>query len=262
MGTRRSSKFGNSLDFSDFRPYQPGDDVRQIDWNVYARTNRHFIKRYLDEQELSITIYLDCSSSMGFEEEKWNMAKSLAAAIGYMGLSNEDRVSVVPVSSSMKAFSNKKGFVFSNEMLRHIENYRATNSNNSFFIDMPNYRVRKSALSFIISDCLEPYDHVVEQLKVVQANQQLRLIQLLSKTEVNPEVTGDVRLINVENEVDTVQVSVNRKVIHGYKQRLKSHCLHIEKACRERGIGYLQVNTSQTLEEILFREMAKKGWLS
>src|SRR5690606_27262037 len=83
-GLRRSGKFGSSLEFSDFRQYQPGDDVRQIDWNVYGRTQKYYIKRYLDEQDISVAIYFDVSSSMRFIPSKWEMAKTLAASLGYV----------------------------------------------------------------------------------------------------------------------------------------------------------------------------------
>lgn len=260
-GKRRSAAFGSSLDFSDFRAYQPGDDVRQIDWNVYARTNRHYIKRYLDEQELSLAVYLDCSLSMGLEKEKWQMAKSLAAAIGYTGLVNDDRVSVIPVSEKGLAFSRKKGVVFANQMLRQMESFEAGESG-SFTEKLPRYRQQKTALSFIISDFLEPVEQVADRLKLLQTNQQLRVIHLLSEKEMNPELSGDVKLINVEQETDTVQVSVTRGVISSYKERLREHCRLIEKTCMDRGIGYVQVSTGQSIDEILFSRMRKKGWLA
>lgn len=260
-GSRRSKMFGSSLDFSDFRPYQPGDDVRQIDWNVYARTHRHYIKRFLDEQELSLTIYLDCSSSMGLEKEKWQAAKALVAAIAHIGLANDDRVSIIPVSPDNVPFLHKKGVVFSNEMVQQIQTYDPTNNIN-FFEKLPQYRQRKSMLSFLVSDCLEPVDVMINQLRVVQSHQQLRLVHLLSERELNPVISGDVKLIDVENDSDIVQVSVNRQVLQHYRERLREHCLSLEKQCSERGIGYVRVSSGQSLDDILFLEMRKKGWLA
>ncbi len=260
-GSRRSKMFGSSLDFSDYRPYQPGDDVRQVDWNVYARTKRHYIKRFLDEQELSLTIYLDCSSSMGLEEKKWQTAKALTAAIAHIGLANDDRVSIIPVSKRNVPFLNKKGIVFSKQMVQQIEMFKSS-VEDRFFEQLPQFRQPKSMLSFLISDCLEQVDEMIKQMKVLQAHQQLRVVHLLSEIELTPTMSGDLQLINVEQETDIVQVSVNRQVLKQYEQRLRQHCFTLEKQCNERGIGYIQVNTAQSLEDILFFEMRKNGWLA
>ncbi len=259
-GSRKSSVFGSSLDFSDFRPYQPGDDVRQIDWNVYARTNRHYIKRFLDEQELSITVMLDCSASMHFDEAKWKKAKALCAAISYIGLANDDRITFVPVGAGNKPFRNKKGVVFSSQMMTYVDSVKGTEQE-QFFSIVEHYRQPTTALTFIVSDCLENSEIVIDKLKKLQTNQQLRLVQLLSEAEMEPATVGDLKLIDVETK-ETVQVSLNRQVLTTYKQRLQAHCHEIEKACHERGIGYLLLSTKQSLDHVIFSEMRKNGWLS
>lgn len=262
--------FGSSLDFSDFRPYQPGDDVRQVDWNVYARTKRHYIKRFLDEQELSMAIYLDCSASMGLEKEKWQAAKAVTAAIAHIGLANDDRVSVIPVGGSAEPesgasgntpFLQKKGVVFANEMTQRVEAFQPASESGGFFQMLARFRQPKAMLSFVVSDFLEPVDRIMDALKVLQSGQQLRVVQLLSEEELHPGLSGDVRLVDVENKGDAVQVSVNRQVLAQYEARLREHCLSLEKQCSDRGIGYVQVNAGQSLEEIFFYEMRKKGWL-
>ncbi|SDY13912.1 Protein of unknown function DUF58 [Evansella caseinilytica] len=260
-GSRRSTMFGSSLDFSDFRAYQPGDDVRQIDWNVYARTKRHYIKRFLDEQELSLAIYLDCSLSMGLEEEKWRAAQAVTAAIAHIGLANDDRVSVIPVSKKNVPYVNKKGIVFSNEMVRQVESYSASETDD-FFASLSRYRQPKAVLSFLISDCFKPAAELIQHLKAVQAHQQLRIVHLLSETERNPALSGDLKLIDVENGDDIVQVSMNRQVLRQYQERLTEHSRSLEKQCNQRGIGYVQVSAGQPLEEMFFFEMRKLGWLA
>ncbi|MBU9720626.1 MULTISPECIES: DUF58 domain-containing protein [Bacillaceae] len=259
-GRRRSSTYGSSLDFSDFRPYQLGDDIRQIDWNVYARTHKHYIKRFLDEQELSITIFIDCSISMGKERKKWKMAKALAAMVAYIGLANDDRVSIIPVSNDNYPFLNKKGMVFTQEMLSQVDTYQATEEK-GFFELLASFRQSKSNLSFIISDFLEPIEIIVEKLKHIQVNQHLRIIHLLSEEELHPSFNGDVNLLDVEKKLAPVQVSVNRQVIYAYKERLTKHCKQIEKLCHERGMEYIKLSTAQSLESILYHNMKQRGWL-
>ena len=119
-GERRSSKHGTSLEFSDFRIYTPGDDPRLIDWNAFARTQKHYIKRYLDEQELFVTIYLDGSKSMMIPIEKWEMAKSITACLGYMSLVNDDRISVFPVGTGSTSFTYKKGRAYAGKLVNYM----------------------------------------------------------------------------------------------------------------------------------------------
>ncbi|GIQ62502.1 hypothetical protein PACILC2_10700 [Paenibacillus cisolokensis] len=97
QGKRRSRALGSSLEFADYRPYAPGDDIRRIDWNVYGRTGRAFVRQYWDEQELSVCLYIDVSTSMRFGEEsgrKLDYALRLAACVGYAALAGDDRAAV------------------------------------------------------------------------------------------------------------------------------------------------------------------------
>src|SRR6185312_17506502 len=107
-GTHRSRKTGSSLDFSDFREYHPGDDLRHIDWNVYARTGQPFIKQFLDEQEMRIHIVLDPTKSMKIDG-KWDFARQLAVGLGHIALKSGDTVSVSTWSKEKDFFIRKKG---------------------------------------------------------------------------------------------------------------------------------------------------------
>lgn len=107
-GTHRSRKTGSSLDFSDFREYHPGDDLRHIDWNVYARTEKPFIKQFLDEQEMRVHILLDPTKSMGIEG-KWDIARQLAIALSHIALKSGDTVSFSTYSDDQKIFFGEKG---------------------------------------------------------------------------------------------------------------------------------------------------------
>lgn len=258
-GSRISKTFGSSLDFSDFREYHPGDDLRQIDWNVYARTKKHFIKRFLDEQELYVTIYLDCSKSMGLDKNKWKMAKMLVATLAYTGLSSNDRISIIPISRNTSPFLHKKGLVFTNEMLSYIDKLEPSEGE-ACFEQLPSFWQQQKSLSFLISDCLENVDVIINQLNLFQANKQLRLIQLLSESEVQPTFQGDLKLIDVERN-DAVQVSFNRDVIRRYKKRLDHHNKLLEDHCIQRGISFLQIHSNIHLEEIISYQLLKKGWI-
>ncbi|MGF2616177.1 DUF58 domain-containing protein [Rossellomorea vietnamensis] len=260
-GERRSSKQGTSLEFSDFRTYVPGDDPRLIDWNAFARTQKHYIKRYLDEQELFVTIYLDCSNSMMIPAGKWETARSLAACLGYMSLVHDDRVSVYPAGSGSPSFLHKKGRAFAGRLLTYLAELKISTGSEKFWTRLAEIQQKRNGLSIIISDLLEPVDDIKEALKRMQASrQEIRIIQVLSTDELEPSYQGDLKLVDSESK-ELREVSISRKVLQEYDERLQAHNDELEKFCRERGIGYLQCSSGQSLEELVFSSMAAKGWV-
>jgi uncharacterized protein (DUF58 family) len=260
-GERRSSKQGTSLEFSDFRAYTPGDDPRLIDWNAYARTQKHYIKRYLDEQELFVSLYLDGSKSMMVPGEKWEMAKSIAACLGYMSLANDDRVSVFPVGCSSPHFTYKKGRAYAGRLLNYISDLTLSANRKRFSSELSGIQQKRNGLCIIISDLLEPVEEMTQALKRIQASrQEIRIIQVLSPDELRPSYHGDLKLIDSESGQER-DVSISSSVLKDYGSRLKAHNAEIEEFCQRRGIGFLQCSCSQDLEELIFSLMAGKGWV-
>ncbi|WP_421378228.1 DUF58 domain-containing protein [Bacillus salacetis] len=260
-GERRSSKQGTSLEFSDFRAYTPGDDPRLIDWNAFARTQKHYIKRYLDEQELFVTICLDGSKSMMIPQGKWEMAKSIAACLGYMSLANDDRISVFPVGSGSTPFTYKKGRAYAGKLVNYVSDLKTGGSTGTFSSGLAKIQQKRNGLTVIISDLLEPIGEIKEALKKIQsARQDIRIIQVLSPEEIQPDFQGDLKLIDSETGQQS-EVSISRTVLRDYQERLKSHHDGLEAFCRERGIGMMQCSSEQDLEELVFSRMAGKGWV-
>lgn len=118
-GSHRSQRFGASLDFSDFREYHLGDDVRQVDWNVFARTDKYFIKRFLDEQEMRVHILLDATKSMG-QHAKWLFARQIVASLGLMVLGRDDRLSFSFVQDEVKPPFRRKGTMYRRAFLQLV----------------------------------------------------------------------------------------------------------------------------------------------
>lgn len=260
-GTRRSNRLGTSLEFSDFRPYQPGDDLRQIDWNVFARTNKHYIKRFLDEQELVVSIYLDCTKSMAVLPNKWAFAKAIAASLGYMSLCADDRVGIFPIGAPNHPFTYKKGRAFANRFVQYAEKIQSSNTSNSFSESLQKMIQPKSSFSILISDLLEPYDLIENALKKLQAyKQELYVVQILSHEEIRPVYQGDLQLIDSETS-ETIHVTMSTAVKNSYQQRLSSHTELIQKLCYERGIHFIQCKTDDSLEDIICGQLIAKGWI-
>ena len=260
-GERRSSKQGTSLEFSDFRTYTLGDDPRLIDWNAFARTQKHYIKRYLDEQELFVTLFLDGSKSMMVPLDKWETARSITACLGYMSLVNDDRISVHPVGTGAPPFTYKKGRAYAGRLLNYLADVDGEGSSVSFSSGLQTIQQKRNGLSIIISDFLEPIEEVKEALKRLQASrQEIRIIQMLSPDELNPSYHGDLKLIDSESRQQS-EVSISKRVLQDYSERLKTHTAGLEEFCQGRGIGYLQCSSAQDLEELIFSKMAAKGWV-
>ncbi|WP_226681658.1 DUF58 domain-containing protein [Sutcliffiella horikoshii] len=260
-GTRKSNRFGASHDFSDYRVYEQGDDLRQVDWNIFARTQKHYIKRYLDEQELSASIYLDCTNSMASSPAKWNLAKTLAASFAYIGLSQDDRISIIDVHGEQAPYLYRKGKGHLHQMLQYVEEIKAKESSLLFSEAVLNHVQRKSSVSFVISDLLEPLDSVIHTLKIIQANrQQIYLLQVLEEDEVDPSFDGDFMLVDSETNQE-VNVTVSDFARKNYKEKMQQRMEMLEGFCFERGISYLMCHAGEKVEDILFKRMTSKGWI-
>lgn len=258
-GARVASQFGSSLEFSDFRVYQPGDDVRQIDWNVYGRTQKHYIKRFLDEQELSIAIYLDSTSSMRQINSKWEFAKELAALLSYVVLSSEDRLIFSPVASKTLHTIRRKGAVASRRTYLDILQLEETDQTGDFILSLQNTVAKNQQLSILITDGLEPLDRVEALLKKLSSlKQEIWFLQVLSRDEISPSYMGDLKLIDSESDA-AVNVSINPSIISEYEKRLKEHNNGLERLCRRYGGNYIPVSDHDNLQSIFFHVLPARG---
>ncbi|MCA1059346.1 DUF58 domain-containing protein [Rossellomorea aquimaris] len=253
---------GSSLEFSDYQMYEIGDDVRQIDWNVYARTEKVYIKRYLDERELKVHIFLDCTNSMLSGDEKWKRARELAGAIAFLALSNDDRLTLhcigVQKTFTKKGARDAKGILFD---IQELSPKREVLDNTLFFDEMAKGDRTKSGVSFIISDGLEPISVIEDALRRRSIKKEMTyFIQLLDEEEVAPAYKGDVKLIDSENHQE-VNVSLNRQLVGKYQERLLEHNKQIESLCRKWGFGYLRTNSLPPLNEVFFKEFKENGWI-
>lgn len=258
-GSRQSHKFGSSMEFSDFRAYLPGDDIRQIDWNVYGRTQKHYIKRFLDEQELSIAVYLDATSSMTKLEAKWEYAKALAAALSFMILSGEDRLLFSPVSSAGLQPIKRKGSVYSRRTFMEIQKIEPSALSNNFLGSLKDTLSRHQQLAVIIADGFEPL-HEWESLfrKLRGLKQEFWLFQVQADEEMTPSYSGDVKLIDSETGT-AVNVSMSPAVLAEYEKRLKKHNEQLEILCKRYGGQYIFAPETRDLQTVLFRDLYAKG---
>lgn len=259
-GSHRSQRFGYSMDFSDFREYYPGDDVRQIDWNVFARTEKYFIKRYLDEQEMRVHILLDSSRSMG-EEKKWRFARQIAACLGVLVLNRDDRLTFSYLQEEKRPFFRQKGATYRKAFLQTISNMGEANFQGKFAQNGIKQLSKDSTVLFVISDGLEPIEEIEQFFKrLPRFSKDVRFIQIVTKEELHPNLNGDVRLIDSETKED-INVSVTNRALNEYEKLRKQHESELKSIANRYGIRQIQLVVDDGLEYALFHKLVKEHWV-
>ncbi|MGY3186051.1 DUF58 domain-containing protein [Lysinibacillus sp. TE18511] len=259
-GSHRSQRFGASLDFSDFREYHLGDDVRQVDWNVFARTDKYFIKRFLDEQEMRVHILLDTTKSMG-EQTKWTFARQIVASLGLMVLGRDDRLSFSFIQDDVKPPFRRKGAMYRRAFLQVVTEIEEAAYTSSFAQGALKVLPKDSTVLFIITDGLEPIEEWEQLLKrLPRFAGDVRILQIATQEEISPEYTGDVRLLDRETGRD-VNVTMSSKVLDTYLARRLLHEEEFEAICRRFGVRKLQLKVEDGLQHAIFQQLLKAHWI-
>lgn len=263
-GDRRSSKRGTSVEFADYRSYVRGDDLRRLDWNVYARLERPFIKLLQEEEDLAVHLLVDCSLSMDWPDEtaanKLQYALRLAAALGHIGLASGDLVSVALLDSrGHRGWGPFRGGTNTLHLLQFLESAQAAGTTIiNQALSSYAMRSRRPGLLFLISDLLAP-DGYRRGLNAIQAaGYEAGLLHVLSPDEVAPALSGDLALVDVETGGDA-EVTMDAMTLSEYRQRLEEWRGKIANHCRSRGVHYVPIETDQPWDEIVLQTFRSAG---
>ncbi len=266
QGERRSKKRGVSVEFADYRHYVHGDDLRFVDWNVYARLDKLFLKLFLEEEDLLLIIAIDTSASMHWgNPSKFVFAQQLAMALGYIGLSNQNRV-------TLYAF-NGDGV----QPLPNLRGRRRTREMGTWLLDLEpggssgfNDAMRQIALSrqgkgvmIILSDFMlkEGYDKGLRYL--AGGGYDTFCLQMLSPEEIDPGkhgLAGDLKLTDIEDN-DTAEITVSAALLKRYQENLNAYCGTLREFCVRRGIMHITIDTATDLATLLLDYLRKRGLL-
>ena len=244
-GARKSKAQGMSLEFSDFRPYVLGDDLRRIDWNSYGRFDKPFLKLFMEEKQGNVNVFLDNSMSMDDSEiSKIFYGKHLAAAIAYIGLRNMDVVNLYAcgrtINAEKKNIKSKNLFYDVVKFLDELPLDRETTLTQSI-MSLKNYPMAQG-ISFILSDFFSQ-DGYEEAVKLLQyKKQQVVLVQILSPEELNPSLRGYYRLTDQESG-EFKDIELTESTIEAYKKALKEFQIQIQSFCQKRGQQYVCLST-------------------
>ena len=247
-GIRKSGAKGNSLEFSDFREYIAGDDIRRIDWNGYARFDRIFVKLFMEEKQADINLFIDKSNSMGEHEDKLYYAKMLAASIGYISLKNTDRVNMMlfnsQVTDEKTKLVSKNSFFEIVNFLDNIDSNGQTDINNSIMKNIS--KLPNRGICFIFSDFFS-LNGFIEAIKMLRYKKQdVVLVQILSGEERSPLLNGNIRIIYSETG-ENIDMEVTEGILNDYKKALVSYENELKDFCKQYNMSFVSIDTSQPI---------------
>ncbi len=274
-GDRRSSKRGTSIEFADYRNYVKGDDLRRLDWNVYARLERPFIKLLEEEEDLAVHLLVDASASMNWPDDdqptnaptnqpthKLAYALRLAGALGHIALTAGDLLTVTLLHSGGDlSWGPFRGQQNSLRLLHFLES-GAAGGITDLNLSMRNYalRGRRPGLLFVLSDLLSPNGYQ-EGLNALQARgYEVGLIHLLSPDEMEPPLGGDLKLVDVETGADA-EITLDPTTLALYRERLGGWLAEIGGYCAGRHVHYIPVTTDLPWEKLVMQTLRVKGVL-
>lgn len=260
-GKRRSRQLGSSMEFADYRAYVPGDDLRQLDWNAYARSGKLFLKKFLDETELHVSLYIDCSRSMDYgQPSKMELAVRLAAALGYLSLCHLDHVSVYAFDRQI--VGSLRGLQGKGQSLRLLPFLSGLQAGGAGDLNQA-LRSRgavqgKAGISIVLSDFLfeTGYEQAVAYLQA--ARQDVTLVHILSQEELAPDYQGELRLVDAET-AQTKEVSVTGALMEDYHRSVREYQRQLASFAYGRGISFVAVHPEQPLEAMLFSVFRQAG---
>lgn len=257
VGSHRSPFFGFSQEFAEYRPYEVGDDPRFIDWNVYARTDRTYLKRFLGETNTHLMILLDASASMGFrssELSKLAFAKLLVASLGYLAARQHDAVGLMVFDDAMREYrppSSRAGQLAGFfHLLDSVEARAGTD------MDLPFQRFRelvgRRGMVVVVSDFYCEPEALLRSVKPLAVRgQDVVLFQVLDPEELGLELRETTLLEDLESgaamEVDPQYVR------REYRERIEAHVSELKRMASELGIDHLVMRTSDPLDPALRR---------
>jgi uncharacterized protein (DUF58 family) len=268
-GERRSKRRGQSVEFADHRPYTSGDDIRHIDWNIYARLDNLFLKLFLEEEDLSLHIVIDASASSDTGEpwaaNKFYFMQRAAAALGYVGLVNLNRVSI----TAMGEHASGTGVVGA---LRDLRGRRRLHDLASFLCGLEpkgNFSFRQAAerialsrrgkgVMLVFSDFFFKDGFEDGLRRLVGHGYDVFCIQVLSPQELDPPLTGDLRLKDLEDG-DSAEVTISAPLLKRYKANLAAYCKELESFCLRRNMQCMTVRSDTRVDTLVLDYLRRRG---
>jgi uncharacterized protein (DUF58 family) len=260
-GERRSRRKGQSVEFADYRNYVHGDDLRFLDWNSYARLDRLFLKLFLEEEDLHFYTLLDASPSMNFgEPTKFQYARQLAGALGFIGLVRADRVRIETLGQSPRRPAPVlRGRQSVWRMVDYLESLEPTEQV-SLAEGARNFCVRNSGRGVVVlvSDLMDKTGYEEALRYFVAREMDVYLIHVLSREELEPALKGDLRLVDSEDQ-DVAEITVSGPLLDRYRRTLNAFLGGAREYCTRRGIQYLLAPNDLPVDKLVSGYLRQRG---
>lgn len=263
-GERKSRRKGQSVEFADFRNYVAGDDLRFIDWNLYARLDRMFLKLFLEEEDLHFYALIDASGSMDFgTPSKLHYAKQLAASLAFIGLCRADRVKVEALGTSPKGKPMQAPVLRGRKSMWRMMEYLDSvdgGANQPLADSLKQFCLRNSGKGIVvlISDLMDKSGYQSALRYLMAQDMDVYVIQVLSPAEIDPDVKGDLKLVDCEDS-DVAEVTVSRPLLDRYKKTLAAFVDGAKDFCNRRGMTYLMTSTDRPVDQLVGSYLRSKG---
>ncbi len=259
QGERRSKRRGQSVEFADHRAYVVGDDLRFVDWNVYGRLEQLVLKLFLEEQDLTIHVLADTSASMGVGEPSKDLfARRLAAALGYISVVNNNRLTLSLFGDGLRMqLANMRGRGYLSQMAELLLTSECDGFSDfeKACRDVVTGRIG-SGVTIVISDFLFKQGYENGLRRLLGARYDLYVIQVLSPQEITPEMAGDLKLLDIE-DADAAEITVSSALLKYYKRNLAAYCDELKNFCTNRGAVYVQANSADSIEALVLNYLRR-----
>ena len=262
--------YGQTVEFSDYREYQLGDDIRRIDWNLYSRFEKYFLKLFTDERQMQVQIFLDCSASMGKENpQKAAYSAATAAALGFLAVHNMDKVSLYLMKENVAenpfgTIIGKNSFFRAVSVLDNMQFSEDTDIE-ACIMGGPNIG-SNNGLTVIVSDFFTESNWKKAVDYLCYKHKQVLLVQVLAPEEVDPAYDGRVNLIDSESvdlsDTKNMKIRITPAMRKAYAEALSDFKKDIKTFSSKRGADYVSVCSDTPIERMLFGELLKVGIMS
>ena len=264
-GLHRSPHLGFSVNFAEYSPYRPGDDIRKIDWKVYARTDRFFIKNYEGETNTSVHLILDCSRSMAYGSRaitKLTYGQFLAASLGYFAFKQRDAVGFVSYDDEVVSYVPARGSVGHLSTVLHAIERSEPGKKTSFVKPLVQIseRLRRRGIVVVISDLYDEPDNVISGLRhLAYRGNDVIVFQLLDPAEIRFDFPDAAQFVDMETraEMHVVPDYIRQE----YRRVLQKQIAEYERECRKDRMDFYLIDTSQSLDRALFNYLVRREQL-
>ena len=262
LAQRRTKQMGSGIEFSEHREYTTGDDLRYLDWNIYARHGDLLLKRFQEEQDLHVYLMLDCSRSMAFgNPAKFDLARHLVAALAYIALADLDRIAIIAWADGVVAeLPVTRGKAQTLPVMRFLEELPTCghDSNLEKAVQGMLHKGARTGLAIVVSDLFDEhgFQRGLDQLRYRRFD--AHVIQLHDPKEADPALLGDAELVDIETDVAR-KVTVTERSLKKYRQLFTDHQLAVREYCRTYNLGCTQSPSTIRFDELVMRMMRETG---